>query len=242
MSPLVALLFLLADPPLERPAYLFQMKTGPDQQIQLVSERYRPQPGDLVLFDNHNPINAKLYQYCGSGRPLHAGILFRKKDGAMAVLEAGTNAVMKVFVFDMDKRLHEFDGTILVRRLRKPLTDEHAGNLREFALAQEGKPYALGRAILHASPFRLRDPAWTSPFGRTVLDRDRWICSELAVAAATSAGILDPNRHPANMMLPRDLCYDERYDLSEAYETPALWSPREEPEHVDGGVRVGIRK
>ena len=241
LSSLAAMLCLLGSPPdaANRPSFLFTMETGPEQKIHLRGDRFYPQPGDLVLFDSHNTLITKLYHCCGSGRPLHAGMIFRKKDGTLAILEAGTNAVMKVFIFDLEPRLHDFDGTILVRRLRQPLASEQAANLHDFAVAQEGKPYALGRAIMHASPLRPRNPVFTHPFGRTVLDRERWICSELAVAAATAAGVLDPALHPANMMLPRDLCYDERYDLSQHYEPPALWSPRPELEHVGTGVRVG---
>jgi hypothetical protein len=241
LSSLVAMLCLLGAPPdtAVPPSYLFNMETGPDHKIQLRGARYHPQPGDVVLFDSHNTLITQLYRWCGTGRPLHAGMIFCKKDGSLAILEAGTNAVMKVFIFDLEPRLHDFDGTILVRRLRKPLAPEQAAKLHDFAVAQEGKPYALVRAILHASPLRPRNPAFTNPFGRTVLDRDRWICSELAVAAATAAGVLDPTVHPANMMLPRDLCYDERYDLGPQYEPPALWSPRPELEYVGQGVRVG---
>ena len=92
---------------------------------------------------------------------------------------------------------------------------------------------------MHASPLRPRDPGLLKLFNRTVLDRDGWICSELTVAAATAAGVLNENDHPANMMLPRDLCYDERYDLSPVYEVPALWYPRPQIDHVGDGVRVG---
>jgi hypothetical protein len=244
MSSLFAMLFVLAGPPDvdERPSYLFQMKSGPDHAVQLTGERYHPQPGDLVLFDSHSELNAKLYAWCGTGRPLHAAIVFHREDGTPAILEAGTNGVMKVFVFDFDTRMHEFDGTILVRRVRTPLSKDQAEQLREFAQAQEGKPYALGRALMHAVPFRPRDPGITKYFGRTVLDRERWICSELAVAAATAAGVLNETDHPANVMLPRDLCYDERYDLSPYYELPALWYPHPEVEEVGAGVRVGNRK
>ena len=244
MLSLAAMLFVLGSPPElpERPSYLFQMHSAPGKKIQLTGQRYHPQPGDLILFDSHDTLIKKLYHISNSGTPLHAGIVFHKEDGSPAILEAGTNAVMKVFVFDADPRLHGFDGTILVRRLNTPLTPEKARDLREFAVAQEGKPYALGRAIMHASPFRPRGLTFTHTFGRTVLDRDRWICSELTVAAATAAGVLDPAVHPANMMLPRDLCYDERYNLSPYYEAPALWYPRAELDQVGGGVRVGKRE
>jgi hypothetical protein len=241
LSSLAAMLAMLGMPPelTERPSYLFQIQAGPDQKTNLNGRHYDAQPGDLVLFDDHNTLTAKVYRWSGTGSPLHAAIVFRKQDGTPAILEAGTNAVMRVFIFDLDPRLRGFDGTILVRRLRKPLLPEQSLQLRDFAVAQEGKSYAIGRAILHASPLRPRNASFSQYFGRTVLDRDRWICSELAVAAATAAGVLDAETFPANMMLPRDLCYDERYDLSPYYFTPALWYPREQLEHVGAGVRVG---
>jgi hypothetical protein len=237
----LTLVSLVGWPPDALLPHLFEIHSGPAGKVRLVGRRYHPQPGDLVLFDSHDPVMAKAYSYSGTGAPLHAGIVFYRKDGTTAILEAGTNAVMKVFIFDLDSRLHDFDGTILIRCPRKPLSKEQADRLCEFAIAQEGKPYALGRAVMHANPLRPRSGWFPQTFGKTVLDRDRWICSELAVAAATTAGLLDPNLHPANMMLPRDLCYDERYDLSPAYEAPALWYPSGQLDEAGGGVRVGKR-
>src|SRR5439155_1027983 len=129
-------------------------------------------------------------------------------------------AVMKVFNFDLEPRLHGFDGTILIRRLRKPLTPENAKQLTQFAQAQEGKAYAMGRLVMQATPLRPRSLPFAQYFGRTVLDRDRWICSELVVAAAAAGGIWERDAFPANLMYPRDLCYDERYDLSPYYDEP----------------------
>jgi hypothetical protein len=74
--------------------------------------------------------------------------------------------------------------------------------------------------------------------GRTVLDRERWICSELVVAAATASGVLDPDLYPANMVYPRDLAYDEHFDFSPHYDPPAMWYPRPELEYVGKGIRV----
>ena len=234
---LVVLASLLGTPPegAERPSYLFTM-SGPAALER--AESYRAQPGDIVLFDDHNHIMAKIYRCCGTAGPMHAGVVFRKPDGQMAILEAGTNAVMKVFVFGLEPRLHDFHGTILVRRLREPLTEEHARKLADFAARQEGKPYALGRLILHGATQRMRSAVGPDFLGRTVLDRNRWICSELVVASATSAGIWNADAYPANVMYPRDLCYDERFDLSPHYESPSLWYPRPELEYMGKGVRV----
>jgi hypothetical protein len=244
LSSLIAMLSLLGTlpEPVERPAYLFNLQSGPAQKRELRGERYRARPGDIVLFDDHNTFMKRLYHCCGTGGPLHAGIVFRKGDGTLGILEAGTDAVMKVFIFELEPRLHDFDGTILVRRLRKPLSEEQSVPLRDFAVAQEGKPYAVGRLIMQATPLRPRNTLFSQYFGRTVLDRDRWICSELVVASATVAGVLDPKTYPANAMFPRDLCYDERFDLSPHYQPPALWSPRAELEYVGKGVRVGAAK
>src|SRR5207249_3184676 len=106
------------------------------------------QPGDIVLFNDHRAFTHLIYRISGTDGPLHAGLVFRRQDSSMAILEAGTNAVMKVFVFELEPRLHEFDGTIVVRRLKKPMTEEQSDQLRDFALAQEGKPYAVGRVLL----------------------------------------------------------------------------------------------
>ena len=85
---------------------------------------------------------------------------------------------------------------------------------------------------------RPRNSLLSSYFGRTVLDRERWFCSELVVAAATAAGVLDEEHYPANLMYPRDLCYDEHFDLSPHYEPPAMWYPRAQLEHIGAGVRI----
>ena len=56
------------------------------------------------------------------------------------------------------------------------------------------------------------------------MDRERWLCSELVVAAATAAQILSPTAFPANSIYPGDLAYDDRYDLS-AF-SAVLWVAR----------------
>src|SRR5262245_61333898 len=130
---------------IERPSYLFKM-TDPTPSER--GERYRARAGDILLFDDHSTLTAKIYRLVGTDGPLHAAVVFRRKDGSLATLEAGTNAVMKVFNFDLQPRLHKFDGTILVRRLHQPLTEDQEHRMEEFAVAQEGKRYAIGRLAL----------------------------------------------------------------------------------------------
>src|SRR5437870_3067662 len=127
---LFAILTLISPPAeaLERPSYLFAAQNLSDPAIRVRAERYRARPGDLLLFDDHSALTHQVYRWRGTAGPLHAAIVFRKEDGSMAALEAGTNAVMKVFVFDLQSRMHGFDGTILVRRLHKPLSTEHSAH------------------------------------------------------------------------------------------------------------------
>ncbi len=222
------------------PSVLLEIHSGPERQTTLKPTRYHPQPGDIVLFDDHSTFTTKVYHCCGTGRPLHAGVVFRRADGSNAILEAGTNAVMKVFIFDLEPRLQKFDGTILIRRPRKAMNPEKCAKLANFAAAQEGKPYAIARLLLQLTPFRSRSHVvMTQVFGRTVLDRERWICSELVIASLAAADVWSVDEFPANAMYPRDICYDERFDLRPYYDTPALWYPRAELSSHGNGVRVG---
>ena len=225
----------LPDP--EPASYLFRMKAGADKQVHWDREAYTPREGDILFFDDHNTFMTRVYKLVGTDSPRHAAIVYRKSDGSLASLEAGANWALKVEAVDVDKRLHGYDGTILVRRLKKPLGAEQLKKLTEFCTAQEGKSYAVGRIALQATPFRPR--GFLNPvLGKTTLDRDRWICSELVAAAMTAAEVVNAKEVHANALFPRDLCYDDTIDLTPHYELPALWYPRGELELVEGGVRT----
>jgi hypothetical protein len=217
------------------PGYLFRMVPGPDHAMSLQGEPYLPREGDVVLFDDHNKFMHFLYRIRGTGGPLHSAFVFKRPDGTLAVLEAGPNFTPKVFVLEVAPRLHDFYGTILIRRLKHPLATEQSEHLTQFALAQEGKHYALARLALQATPFRPRGPLRTTCLGRTCMDRKRWMCSELTVAAVTATGLCG-KKYCANGMYPRDLCYDETYDFSSFYEDPALWYPLAHLEMEGNGI------
>ena len=247
MLQLIAAALLTTSPPIDlRPltgtggpevSYLFRAKTGADSKIEWQREQYIPREGDLLFFDDHNAFMTRVYKLVGTDSPRHAAIVYRRTDGTLASLEAGANWALKVEAVEVDKRLHGYDGTIQIRRLRKPLSEEQSKKLTEFCTAQEGKSYAIGRIALQVTPLRPR--GLLSPvLGRTSLDRGRWICSELVAAAATAADILSSKDVHANALFPRDLCYDDTVDLTPQYEQPALWYPRGELEFVEDGVRV----
>jgi hypothetical protein len=191
-----------------------------------------------VLFDDHNSTWQFLYKMVGSGMPDHAGIIFRLPDGRPALLEAapddGKLAGMYIRLLEVLPRLHQFQtqirGTIYVRRLKRPLSPEQSACLTDFALAQEGKRYALCRLLLQATPCRCRSGMRAKFFSKTYLDRCSWLCAELAVAAGTTAGLFNADIHHANRIYPLDLFNDQVYpDLGQTWEPAAVWTPTPDP-------------
>src|SRR5262249_4957909 len=89
----------------------------------------------------------------------------------------------------------------------------------------DGKPYAVGRLMLQGTRFRERGPKDDMAKGTTILDRNSWICSELAVAAGTVAKLFDPKVVHSTVAYPRDLVDNARYDLREMWHDAASWCP-----------------
>lgn len=185
---------------------------------------YMPREGDLILYDDHKLIWTLLFAYAGTGSPLHAGIVVKKADGQLAVLEAGPDDTIWVELIDLGPRLDKFDGTITIRACKQPLSRAKSIALTRFALLQEGKRYAILRLLLQGTWLRPRGPL--APFlAKTVLDRDSWICSELVAAAAAVAGLIDPVKVCANATFPRDLVDNRQHDLSAVWHDAAEWRP-----------------
>ncbi len=189
---------------------------------------YLPREGDLIFYDDHSRVWNALFAFAGTGPPLHMGIVVKKPDGTLAVLEAGPDDSVWVRLLDLAPRLQQFHrdfgGTVTVRRCKVTLRPKESAALTRFALAQRGKRYAVVRMLLQGTWLRPR--GLLAPLlARTYLDRDAWICSELAVAAGTVAGLFDPTKVRANATYPRDLVDDRRHDLSAAWEEPREWRP-----------------
>jgi hypothetical protein len=183
---------------------------------------YMPREGDLIFYDDHKPIWNLLFAYAGTGAPLHVGIVVKKTDGRLAVLEAGPDDTIWVNLIDLVPRLQHFRGTITIRGCKKTLTPAESRALTKFAFLQDGKRYAILRLLLQGTWLRVRGPL--EPFlARTHLDRDSWICSELAVAAGTVAGLFDPREVHSNVCYPRDLVDNRRHDLGAVWNEAATW-------------------
>jgi hypothetical protein len=217
-------LSLLGGVGLETPgSYLHRCTIDEHGRPVLGSEPYVPQPGDLIFYDCETRFWDIIDYIAGTAPPDHVGIVVARPDGRTAVLEAGPDCHLHVFLLDPITRFQAFHGTIYVRRLRCPLSAEQSAALTAFALAQKGKRYALFRFARQITPFKARGPVRFALFAKTYLNRKRWFCSELVIAAGTAAGLFDPNVLKANAVYPYDILYDGRYDLSCLYEEAARW-------------------
>lgn len=187
---------------------------------------YQPQPGDIVLYDDFNKLFHLAFKLANTAPPTHVAIVIAAADGKPALLEmTGPRTILAtVKILDPETRLRSYPGEIMVRRLREPLTAEQSRELTEFAYAQKDKRFAFGRVALLVTPFCPRTGLRHTLFGHTYLNRNRWFCSELVVAACTKAQVLSAKTCSANATYPRDLAADDRINLSHLYHPPVPWS------------------
>ncbi|MBI2804980.1 MAG: hypothetical protein HYX68_08365 [Planctomycetes bacterium] len=187
---------------------------------------YQPQPGDIVLYDDYNRLFHIAFMLARTGPPTHTAIVIEGTDGKPALLEltGPRTLTAKVCIMDVGTRFRSYPGDIWVRRIHKPLTPAQSHELTQFALAQQGKSFAIGRVLLHGSPFCPRTGLRQALFGHTYTNRRRWFCSELVVAACARAGVLDGRTCCANSTFPRDLTSDDRMPLSKHYGPPVPWN------------------
>ncbi len=214
---------ILAGPGQDHAGYVTTTVRGPDGRVQKVTRPYLPREGDLVFYDDHNVTWTLLFAWAGTGPPLHMGIIVKRPDGSLAVLEAGPDDKLNVYILDVPDRLKNFKGTITIRRCRTSLSREKSLAMTQFAQAQDGKRYAVIRLLLQGTAWRSRGPVREMFLANTYLDRVSWICSELAVAAGTVAGLFDPRVVRANVVYPQDLVDNHRFDLGNHWFDPELW-------------------
>ena len=125
---------------------------------------------------------------------------------------------------DLLPRLRTHDGPIWVRRLRTPLSPEQSNRLTAFALAQTCKRFAVFRVALEVTPLHAHGWLHSRLFGSSCVNRHYWFCSELAIAAMSVAGVIDPKVVKPNTIYPRDMFYDRPYDLKPYWEEPRRWT------------------
>ena len=154
---LAALMVARPTTPVPEGSYLYFPATRPDGRRCARVEPYCPREGDLVLFDDELWYWHLLYRFPAMTEPPdHSGIVILRPYGTAALLESGPDNNNYVRIQDAIPRLTAFKGTIWIRRVKKPLVAEHSAALTNFALAQEGKRYAIWRLLMQGTPFRAR--------------------------------------------------------------------------------------
>jgi hypothetical protein len=215
-------------------SFLYQPAFCIDEALRLPADPYVPQPGDLMLRLDRSVFWRVTHYLALAFDPNGSGIVFARPDGGLAVLEAGPNDTLWVGTPDLLPHLREYAdaGRVWIRRRRVPLTPEESRRLTEFAMAQDGKRFALVRLGAQLTPFRSRGPLRTCLVGKPHGDRGGYFCSELVLEACVAAGLLDPGRVRPAATYPRDLFFgrslnpyiDRHLDVNAGWFPPARWT------------------
>lgn len=196
---------------------------GKDTKLQATP--YEPRAGDIILYDDFNRLFHFVFKLASTAPPTHAAMVIDGADGKPALLELTGPKVItaRVTIMDVESRFRNYPGTVMVRRIREPLTPDQSRDLTQFAEAQVGKGFALPRVLLMGTPLCARTGLRKELFGHTYFNRNRWFCSELVVAGCATAKIIDGKRCCANATYPHDLAVDDRLNLSGTHQPPVLW-------------------
>jgi hypothetical protein len=215
-------------------SYLYQPAYCLDEALRLPAEEYHPQPGDILLCTDKLWFWHVTFILAFAGHPHHSGIVFRKPDGTLGLLEAGPHDTLDCEILDVLPHLKSYDeeGPVWVRRRRVPLTEEQSARLTEWAIRQDGKRFALVRLGGQLTPFRCRGPLRTRFLARPHGDRRSYFCSELLMESCVAAGLLDPNTTRPAATYPRDVFFDRSLNpyinkhlkLDPCWYPPARWT------------------
>lgn len=205
--------------------YLWTYKPGPCGQTLKEVIRYEPREGDLLFFDDMSEWWTFLYKIASTAPPFHAGIVVKRPDGQLAVLEAGPDDTLHVYVLDLIPRLFGFKGILQVRRAKRDLTPEESARLTAFAVAQNGKRYAMWRLLLQGTPVKTKGGPVRNALAHTLFNRNRWLCAEIAVTGSGLVGLTDPKKVCGSNTYPLDIIDNSKHDLSATYHDYGYWAP-----------------
>jgi hypothetical protein len=174
------------------------------------------------------------FNLAGAGHPHHSGIVFRRPDGTLAVLESGPHDTFFVETVELLEHLrgYEVEGRVWVRRRAVPLTPEQSTALTNFALAQDGKRFALIRLGGQLTPLRSRGPIRTAWVGKYQGERSTYMCSELVTTALVTVGLIDADTARPPATYPHELFFDsspnpylnKHFKLAPCWDPPARWT------------------
>jgi hypothetical protein len=216
-------------------SYLWQPSYELNFSLRGPTRPYTPQPGDIVLSTDTSQFWKLMHNLAGTSHPTHSMIVFAMPDGSMGILEGGPHDTLKCRALDALPHMlsYEGEGRVWVRRRAVPLTPEQSARLTEFAMATDGRRFALGRLAEQLTPFRTRGPVRTAFVGKPHgLDRESYFCSELVCEACVYTGLLDPLTTRPSATYPRDLFMDhspnpylnKHLKLAPCWDPPARWT------------------
>lgn len=214
--------------------YLCQPAYCVDQALRGPVTPYFPQTGDLLFCTDYTIFWTVTHDYAGAGHPHHSGIVVALPDGRLAALEAGPYDTLRIRINELPPhfaKYTEMGEPIWVRRRKTPLTCEESARLTAFALAQEGKRFALIRQGAQLTRLRCRGEHRTEYMGKPNLNRCSYFCSELVTTSLVAAGLLCAEDARPAATYPSDLFFDHsacpfinaHLNLSCDWEPPARW-------------------
>jgi hypothetical protein len=221
--------------PVPSGSYLWQPSYELDFRLRGPTRPYVPQPGDIVLSTDGSLFWLTMHNLAGTSHPTHSMIVFAFPDGRPGILEAGPHDTLKVRTLEALPHLwsYEKEGRVWVRQRTKPLTPEQSARLTQFALAVDGRDFALIRLGGQLTPLRSRGPLRTYWMGKPQgLAKKDFFCSELVVEACVYAGLIDPQIARPAATYPRDLFLDrsinlylnQHFKLAPDWAPPARWT------------------
>ncbi len=218
-------------------SYLCQPAHARDWELRGPAEAYAPQAGDIFLATDQRLWFRWGHLIAGANGVHHSGIVIILPDGTPRIIEAGPFNKMRVETLNpyQHMRTHcALGDRVWVRRRRVPLTPEQSARLTAFALAQEGKPFALARWFGQLTPLRVRGPIKTWFVGEPCGSRPRWFCSELVTECCVAAGIWSHQAARPSATYPSDLFWGRSFnlylnfhldELEQGWYPPARWVP-----------------
>src|SRR5262245_5907285 len=191
-------------------SYLYRPAFCLDDDLRAPAAPYAPQPGDIFLATDQARWARAGHWLAGGAGVHHSGIVFRRSDGRMGLIEAGPFNSVRVEVMDPIEHMRDHaraGDKVWVRRQRVPLTADESARLTAFVGRQEGKQFAVLRLMGQVTLLRSRGPVRTRFVGGPRGDRDRYFCSELVVEACVAAGLMDGATARPSATYPRDLFF-----------------------------------
>jgi hypothetical protein len=212
---------------------LYQPAFCIDDGLRAPARPYVSRPGDIFLATDES-LGARLgHRLAFTGPPQHSGIVFAQPDGSLALLEAGPHNTLRIRIKDLPPHLPTYSciAKVYIRQRCVPLTSEQSARLTCFALAQDGKRFALVRLGGQLTPLRCRGLVRTYFVGKPHGDRRSYYCSELVLEACVAAGLLDSARTRPAATYPRDIFFGDslnpflhkNLDINSQWHPPARW-------------------